>query len=454
MASIRDRVKELRRVPAKELKANPKNWRTHPQQQRDALRGILEEIGFAGACVARELPDGSLQLIDGHLRTEDAGDAKIPVLILDVNEAEADKLLATFDPLSAMAQADASQLQNLLSGMKTDNDALEAMLKGLAAQYPLPIPEAPADIDDIPEPPKVPITKPGDLWILGNHRLLCGDSTKAEDVARLMNGAKVNVCFTSPPYGQQRDYTAAGKEKCVDWLGLMEGVFGQISQAVTDDAQIIVNLGLIHLEGELVPYWESWIEWMRSKSWRRFGWYVWDQMAGLPGDWNGRFAPSHEWIFHFNRKSMRPSKIVSCKPDNVGIGDSEAARRANGRPVLGMRKADGVVAERSSTKRNSNKIPDSVVRISRCATIDMARKLHPATFPVQLPAFILSAWPGSVIDPFGGSGTTMIAAEQCGRKSFLMELAPEYCDVALIRWEKLTGKKATLEKPESPKVKS
>ena len=104
---IRDRIKELRRVPASELHPNPLNWRTHPKEQLDAIRGILAEVGFAGAELARELPDGSLQLIDGHARAEVAGDAIVPVLVLDVTEDEAKKILATLDPIGAMATADA-----------------------------------------------------------------------------------------------------------------------------------------------------------------------------------------------------------------------------------------------------------------------------------------------------------------------------------------------------------
>jgi hypothetical protein len=115
-------------VPASDLRPNPKNWRTHPKAQQDALRGVLSEIGLADACLARELPDGSLMLIDGHLRAETLGDGDVPVLILDVNEAEADKLLATLDPLAAMAEKDAEQLAALLGTLKDQNDNLAAMV--------------------------------------------------------------------------------------------------------------------------------------------------------------------------------------------------------------------------------------------------------------------------------------------------------------------------------------
>jgi len=126
--NIRNRVKSLRMVPASDLRPNPKNWRTHPKAQQDALRGVLAEVGLADACLARELPDGSLMLIDGHLRAETLGDGDVPVLILDVNEAEADKLLATLDPLAAMAGKDAEQLAALLGTLKEQDDILSALV--------------------------------------------------------------------------------------------------------------------------------------------------------------------------------------------------------------------------------------------------------------------------------------------------------------------------------------
>jgi hypothetical protein len=99
---IRDRVKELRRVPAKSLLPNPRNWRRHPKAQTDALRGILQEIGYADALIARELPDGRLQLVDGHLRAATTPDQEVPVFVLDVTEDEANKILLMLDPLGKL----------------------------------------------------------------------------------------------------------------------------------------------------------------------------------------------------------------------------------------------------------------------------------------------------------------------------------------------------------------
>ena len=114
----------------------------------------------------------------------------------------------------------------------------------------------------------MPITKPGDIWALGKHRLCCGDATDPAAVARLMQGDAATLMFTSPPYAQQRDYGAA-KEKVGDWDALMQGVF--TAAPVTDEAQLLVNLGLVHRDSEWQPYWEGWVEWMRKSGWRRFG---------------------------------------------------------------------------------------------------------------------------------------------------------------------------------------
>lgn len=132
--NIRNRVKELRHVPASQLQPNPKNWRTHPEGQANALRGILAEIGIAGAVLAYETPEGGLMLIDGHLRAETLGNADVPVLVLDVTEEEAAVLLATIDPLAAMAEADAGKLDALLQEVQSSSEAVQQMLAELATQ--------------------------------------------------------------------------------------------------------------------------------------------------------------------------------------------------------------------------------------------------------------------------------------------------------------------------------
>ncbi len=215
----------------------------------------------------------------------------------------------------------------------------------------------------------------------------------------------------------------------------MQGVFA--AAPVTADAQLLVNLGLVHRDREWQPYWEGWVEWMRSQGWRRFGWYVWDQGPGLPGDWQGRLAPSHEFVFHFNRTSRQANKTVPSKHAGEALTGG------------GLRSAAGVVPAKSGAGQpiQSHHIPDSVFRIMRHKG-SVHGGSHPAVFPVALVEAVLTAFskPGDLVyEPFCGSGTQLVAAERTGRRCFAMELDPVYCDVAVRRWEIATGKDAVHE---------
>jgi ParB-like chromosome segregation protein Spo0J len=153
--NIRDRIKELRRVPARLLRPHPRNWRTHPDAQRDALRGVLAEIGYANALLARQLDDGTLELIDGHLRAETTPESEVPVLVLDLDQHEAEKLLAVLDPLAALAETDHERLAELAADFQTDSAAVRALVdrlvqKSEAAAADAP-PSVPPDEVDVPE---------------------------------------------------------------------------------------------------------------------------------------------------------------------------------------------------------------------------------------------------------------------------------------------------------------
>ena len=129
--TYQDRIVEFIRVPASQLQPNPSNWRTHSAEQRDALSAVLEEIGFAGAVLARRLADGTLQLIDGHLRVETAAEQLVPVLVLDVDDQAADKVLATFDALTSMAGSDSAKLKALLERIEPGSPAIQNIFEHL-----------------------------------------------------------------------------------------------------------------------------------------------------------------------------------------------------------------------------------------------------------------------------------------------------------------------------------
>lgn len=238
------------------------------------------------------------------------------------------------------------------------------------------------------------------------------------------------MCFTSPPYDQQRDYTTGGG---ADWDALMRGVSAALPMAA--DGQVLVNLGLIHRDGDWLPYWSGWLDGMRTQGWRRVGLYVWDQGSGLPGDWGGRLAPSFELVFHFSRKGRKPNKIVPCK-----YAGQDTHLRTDGHSTA-MRKADGSVGEwtHAGQPTQDHRIPDSVIRIGRHKARGIEVE-HPAVFPVALAEHVIAAYSdeGDVcFEPFSGSGTGLIAAERTGRHCRAIDLAPAYIDVTVRRWNAL-----------------
>ena len=289
--------------------------------------------------------------------------------------------------------------------------------------------DEPDTTDDVPDTPVVAVSREGDVWAIGSHRLICGDATDPAVVATLMQGDTAQLCFTSPPYGNQRDYTSGG---IADWDVLMRGVFAHLPMA--GDGQVLVNLGLIHRDNEVIPYWDGWLSWMRQQGWRRFAWYVWDQGPGMPGDWQGRLAPSFEFVFHFNRSTRKPNKIVPCK--HAG---QESHLRADGSSTA-MRGKDGEVGgwTHKGQPTQDTRIPDSVIRVMRHKGKIGQDIDHPAVFPVALPEFAIEAYTEAgdiVFEPFGGSGTTMLAAQRTGRICRSVEIAPEYVDVAIKRFQ-------------------
>lgn len=232
-----------------------------------------------------------------------------------------------------------------------------------------------------------------------------------------------DLIFTSPPYLNQRTYTTGPQ----DWNALVPPAI-----ASANVLQIIVNLGLVHRDGRVIRYWDGLIDAMEAAGHRLFGWYVWDQGSGLPGDWNGRFAPSHEWLFHFNREACDLVKTVPCKT---------FGRTITGSGLRGACDATGGRFSHQGLPVQPTKIPDSSIRITR----EMRRDIdHPARFPVALPEFVCAAFPGSILDPFMGSGTTLVAAAKLGRNATGIEIEEKYCEIAAKRLDAASLPLATL----------
>jgi DNA modification methylase len=435
---IRDRIRELRRVPASQLRPNPKNWRTHPPAQRNALQGLLAELGYCDALLARELQDGTLELIDGHLRAETTPDQELPVLVLDVTAEEADKLLLTLDPLASLAEAKADALTSLLATVDTDNEAIQDLLKELASgqltRFPEPTKiEGLTDPDDIPEPPDEATTRPGDLWILGEHRLLCGDSGKPEDVDLLLAGAKVQLANTDPPYNvkvepRSNNAIAAGLSS---FAGLKHHERFDVARSpgkatpttkkmrakdrplkndfVSDESFKVMllawfgNIARVLLPGRLFFIWGGYSNIANyPHALQASGLYfsqqiIWHKMHPVLG--RKCFLGDHEWCFFGWREG--------------------AAHQFFG--------------------------PSNIPDVWPVKKVNPQNTQHLTEKPVELAlrAIEYSTRPGEhVLDLFGGSGSTLIASEQTGRRAFLMELDPLYCDVIVARYERFTGKKA------------
>ncbi|MCC6718569.1 MAG: site-specific DNA-methyltransferase [Acetobacteraceae bacterium] len=451
--------------PMAELRAHPGNARVHSAEQIEQIKASMLAFGFTNPL----LVDEAGVLIAGHGRLEAAmalGLDKVPVIALrhlSTAQKEALRLAdnrisenATWDQTllrDALASVQAAEINLAALGFSPDelNAILAAADTAAAGHEALPTdaaPEAsataapsteagdtPADdpADAEPEPPRQAVTRPGDLWLLGEHRLLCGDSTDAATVSQLMGADRAALLFTSPPYGNQRNYTTGGvtdSRASQAWDALMQGVFQHLDLAVRPDGQVLVNLGLIHRDNEWQPYWSGWLDWMRARGWRRFALYTWDQGPGLPGDWNGRLAPAFELLFHFNRESRRPNKIIPCRW--AGHINSEKG---------GLRAKDGTVGEWQHAGQGvqETRIPDSVVRVTRHKARGIETE-HPAVFPVALPDFLMRAYADEgdvVFEPFAGAGTSIIAGQRTGRRVRAIELAPAYVDLAIARWRML-----------------
>lgn len=383
----RDRVTELRRVRAGDLEPHPANWRGHPENQQAAMKGILDEVGWSAALVAYE-HDGGLRLIDGHLRAGIDPDEEVPVLVLDVDDEEAAKLLVSLDPISAMAQADKEGLRALLDSVQVSDEGLGRMLADLARQAAPPKSEVTGPM----VPPVAPKTKMGDMYALGAHRLLCGDATKAEDVAVLMGGEQADMVFTDPPYGVE--YTGGAKKR-----EPLEG-----DHIGTD----VYAASLVHLSDAAADHAALYL------------WYA-DGHAAAAAAVAAGYVISAQIIWVKNNAQFVSAAHYKGKHEPCFYAHRKGC----------------------SARWNGSNNEVTVWDVAR----NQVNEFHPTQKPLELAVRALqnSSYSGDgVLDLFLGSGTTLLAAEQTDRKCFGMEIDPAYCDVTVARWEAYTGEKAEL----------
>jgi DNA modification methylase len=246
------------------------------------------------------------------------------------------------------------------------------------------------DEDAVPEVPEQPVTVEGDVWLLGRHRLMCGDSTSIDAVERLMNGRKADMVFTDPPYG-------------VEFQSNMRTKSAKFDVLKNDDTFL-----------DIAPIIEA-----CSKGWV-FVWTSWKVQT--------------KWIDQFQSMGYPTNVVVWHKPGG-GIGDLKHTFSSDYEVALVWHRGAELCGKRVGSVWTVNKDGASTY-------------VHPTQKPVALAEEALDKTTrasASVLDLFGGSGSTLIACEKTSRDCRMMELDPKYCDVIIKRWQDFTGQQATLE---------
>jgi len=383
---------------------NPANWRVHPGAQQEALKGVLEEVGWVQNVIVNKTTG---HLIDGHLRCQLAareGAKTIPVTYVEVSQAEEDLILASLDPIAAMATTDKQKLEELLKGIDSESDAINKLLEDVAEANKIELHE----FEETPEPQidkaeelRVKLgVETGQLWQLGEHRLICGDSQEVDVFERLMNGGLARLVWTDPPYGVHygEKLEAANpmgyRVRSIENDDLPADKLEEFIRSVLRLCAIhSVSGGAIYVAcpaGTLLPaliasFAGSGFEYRWGLIWLK------DQIVLSRAD------------YHFKHENI----LYGWKPDGAHYFTPDRTQAS--------------VFEYPRPKKSEE---------------------HPTMKPVELVAHMIrnSSERGDVIlEPFCGSGSTMLACEQLSRKCRAIEISPAYCAVTIQRWVDMTG---------------
>jgi DNA modification methylase len=394
-----------------------RNSRTHSDDQIRQIAASIEEFGFTNPI----LIDGDSGIIAGHgrlLAARQIGMEKVPVVILDhLTPTQRRAYVIADNKLALNAGWDDDILAAELAALELEDFDVELLgfsdeeLGDLLSDDEDET-EGLTDPDETPEAPENPVTAEGDVWLLGRHRLMCGDSTSIEAVERLMDGRSADFCFTSPPYN-----SAISKGHKSDRLGGTGFYNGGYSDGRTSD---------------------EYIEFNRQ---------IFAAMAAVAAD---RFS----CCYNINYNKNSPSEYL-----DVAISGREYFPLVE---TIGWEKAMAIslqgnnftrifefifVYAKGDLKMNKGQT-DCERNLWKVNNIGANHDTHKACFPVELVERGVSLFApddGAVFEPFGGSGSTIIACEKTCRDGFMMELDPKYCDVSINRWQDFTGKQATLE---------
>lgn len=406
----------------------PGNAKQHPPEQVERIANSIKAFGWQQPIVV----DKDRTVIIGHGRLFAAKELlldKVPVVF-------ADNL--TEDQVNALRLADNKTNESAWDFGKLEEELAELSIAGFdMSQFGFTDPDDWTDAqtqveeDDIPETPADPVAKRGDIWKLGDHLVMCGDSTSAEDISKLMGEDKARMLFTSPPYSDMRDYEG-GKDLSVSNLCQFIARYRPYT-----DYQC-VNLGIQRKDNDVYEYWNDYIRVARESGYKLLSWNVWDKgMTGSIYQANAFFPLRHEWVFVFGTEFFEIN-LTEEKKEN-SIKEHTAPKTT--------RRTDGSIFRHSAGETSKPYKQMESVFLCHPVLDNNLRNMHPAGFPVGLPAEYIKAMsdPGDIIiEPFGGSGTTLIACHQLGRKCRTMELEPKYVDVIIKRWEDFTRLKAEL----------
>jgi len=399
---------ELRQVT--ELIPYINNARTHSDEQIAQISASIKEFGWTNPI----LIDGENGIIAGHGRVAAArklGMTEVPAIQLDglsVTQKKAlilaDNKLALNagwdDVLVAIELADLKEMDFdiTLTGFSLDEfDALQPEQIGMT------------DEDAVPDVPDEPITKLGDVWLLVQHRLMCGDSTSIDAVERLMDNQKANICFTSPPYNAG-SLNVKGNER----TGKKYNSFDDNQTENEFFNFLLENLSCMKMVADEIFYNIGLVQNNKKTIFKIVN----------------EFGDCFKDVIYWKKKNVAPhiqKGIINNLVEFIlCFGDG---KRKFLNPQFGQGSYYNVIEGVSASGNEFSKV-------------------HKATFPVYLPENIITNFTGRnaiVIDCFGGTGTTLIACEKLNRLCRIMELDPKYCDVIVKRWQEFTGKEATLE---------
>jgi DNA modification methylase len=398
----------------------------------DAVAASLREYGFRQPIVI----DADDVIIVGHTRWKAAkklGLAKVPVhMAKDMTPEQVKAYRIADNQTATLAEWDYELLPIELKDLQAADYNLD--LLGFSADELARIldpngTQGLTDPDDVPAPPDEAITRPGDLWILGNHRLLCGDSSKAQDVDRLLDGATIHLVNTDPPYNvgvasRSNNAIAATGDRPIGQQGMDMAIRGKTH--ATDKKLRAKDRPLVNdfiSDEEFARLLRAWFGNIQRVLEPGHSAYIW---GGYSNIWNYPNALKESGLYFSQMIIWVKEHPVLTRKDFMGNHEwcfyswrEGAAHRFFG--------------------------PANVTDVWSVKKVNPQSMVHLTEKPVELAVRALqySSLVGeNILDLFGGSGSTLIGCEQTGRKAHLMEIDPLYCDVIVQRWEKFTGSKA------------